>query len=497
MVYVIPPAQRQRIREAIKLLQSKPEDVAEAETVIDLAEAILRRSASDDGIRAAVSRAVRSKLKASPDSYSLYPYVRDIFHTTETAGTCVYEVSDTTYSAPFTITADADGDYTADIGEATEVDVAYVPMADTREGVAPVQLTGEYSELLERAVQKDGTTQIKIIQEGWGSSGYYPSDVLKRDGPRVFPAGHRMFWNHPTKTMDRELPERDLRDLAAVLQEDATWQPNGPKGPGLYAKAKVLPGYQKAVEELAPYMGVSIRGVGLTEDGEAAGRKGKIVKSLVHSKSVDFVTAAGAGGEVLSLFESARETAYDYGNLPANNNPPPVPDPGPLREGGSEHMPLTPEEETRLIQKFTEAVKPLIEASSAAATTALARINEAQQLQEARTFAAGELRGVRLPEQTKARIVESIALNPPLKDGVIDREAYTATIKEAAKAEARYISSITGGSDIYGAGGEENLFESANGAAVMDDEKYGAALTEAFSAFGMPEKQAAQAARGR
>ena len=43
---------------------------------------------------------------------------------------------------------------------------------------------------------KNSIVPIKIIQPGWGSSGYYPKDVLERDGPNVFTKGTKMYINH-------------------------------------------------------------------------------------------------------------------------------------------------------------------------------------------------------------------------------------------------------------------------------------------------------------
>ncbi len=49
---------------------------------------------------------------------------------------------------------------------------------------AAVAIGGDYVQLREGAVAADGSAQIKLIQPGWGSSGYYSPEVLKRDGRR-------------------------------------------------------------------------------------------------------------------------------------------------------------------------------------------------------------------------------------------------------------------------------------------------------------------------
>lgn len=151
-----------------------------------------------------------------------------------------------------------------------------------------------------RLTEADGPRRrILIISPGQGSSGTYPADVLERDGPRAIRAGTHMYLDHPGRTEERDRPERSVRDLAAVLETDAVWDPQGSDGPGLYAEARVLPTMAPVVDALAEHIGVSIRGAGERDpDGT--------ITSLLAVESVDFVTKAGRGGKVLELLESAR-----------------------------------------------------------------------------------------------------------------------------------------------------------------------------------------------
>lgn len=147
--------------------------------------------------------------------------------------------------------------------------------------------------------------RIRLITPGWGSSGYYPAPVLEQAAKdRVFAAGTRMFLDHP---LDEEVlggrPERSLRDLAAVLVTNAIWDPDAK---ALFAEAQVFEPFRAALAEQAPHIGVSIRAAGSGEYGEAEGRKGLIINRIVAVESVDFVTAAGRGGAIVSLLESAR-----------------------------------------------------------------------------------------------------------------------------------------------------------------------------------------------
>ena len=150
---------------------------------------------------------------------------------------------------------------------------------------------------------KPGRFLVQLINPGWGSSGYYSSDVLEAAGKaKVFPAGTHMYLDHPTESEEYERPERSVRDLAAVLTEDAYWDGNG-----LVAETAVFAGWKEALAEMANAIGVSIRASAkVTEGGKAEGRTGRIVNELIAGTSVDFVTHAGRGGKVLEVLESAR-----------------------------------------------------------------------------------------------------------------------------------------------------------------------------------------------
>lgn len=147
-----------------------------------------------------------------------------------------------------------------------------------------------------------GRFLVQLISPGWGSSGYYAAEVLKAAAAaRVFPAGLHMYLDHPTATEQYDRPERTVRDLAAVLEEDATWN-----GDALVATATVFGAHRQVLEQMADAIGVSIRAAAEVSPGEAEGRQGLIVTELVEGISADFVTHAGRGGKILQVIESAR-----------------------------------------------------------------------------------------------------------------------------------------------------------------------------------------------
>ncbi|MGH7489245.1 MAG: hypothetical protein ACREMY_27125, partial [bacterium] len=92
----------------------------------------------------------------------------------------------------------------------------------------------ESAATLETIVLKEARSdyEIKLISPGEGSSAFYPAEVLKRDGPKVFTKETHVYLNHPTKTEEAERPENDVRNLAGVLTTDAVYHEAHAKGPG-------------------------------------------------------------------------------------------------------------------------------------------------------------------------------------------------------------------------------------------------------------------------
>jgi hypothetical protein len=470
-----------RIKAAIAAMQEMLAEVGDVEDADvteagrEMAEAVLRKSDTLDARREALHRAVREKM-IDP----LYPearpwvWIRDVFdaavvvETGEDGGLVQYPYSvDNTVEPPRYI-----------IGEGEPVQLAYVPIAES--GADP--LDEAFVALSEGAIRKDGTATIKLITAGWGSSGYYPADVLKRDGPRAFAEGTKMFADHPTAAEEAGRPERSIKDLAAVLTSAARWEDVGADGPGLYAEAKVYEAWRKPLDEMAADTGVSIRALGRARMGEAEGRKGPIVEEIARSKSVDFVTDAGRGGRIVPLAEAAR-----------NRNPQ---GPRPGNSGGKpakeDHMPLTAEEQA-LITNLQESVSAL-NGQVAALTTQNQRLSEAGLVADAAGYATQLLAGAALPDVTKARLVEAVKLKAPAKDGTLDREAFRALVEAAAKDEATYLSNVGGLGHVRLGGGDLVLEEAGDGPSPEEVEKK---LAATFQSLGLSESAAQVAAAGR
>lgn len=138
-----------------------------------------------------------------------------------------------------------------------------------------------------------------------GSSGYYPAHML-RESAGAFKAGLPMFLDHPSISETHDRPERSVRDLAGRLASDARYEHDG-----LYADIEVYPHWAPIIEAMADDIGLSIRASGTVEASTTPGIRGPIVTRITEAQSVDFVTAAGAGGKLVQLIESARAHALE------------------------------------------------------------------------------------------------------------------------------------------------------------------------------------------
>ncbi|MCL8026320.1 hypothetical protein [Nocardioides bruguierae] len=156
-----------------------------------------------------------------------------------------------------------------------------------------------------------GRMLVQHLSPGWGSSGYYSSEVLEQAvADNVIPAGTQMFADHPTAEEAQARPVRSIKDLMSITTEPARIATTDDVARGadlgsLVSEVDIVPTYRPLLAHLAEHIGVSIRGDGELVPGEAEGRTGTIVESLVHVKSVDWVTRAGRGGKVVQLLESA------------------------------------------------------------------------------------------------------------------------------------------------------------------------------------------------
>ena len=159
--------------------------------------------------------------------------------------------------------------------------------------------------------------RVKIIQPGWGSSGYYSEKTLKNAVDAGEFSWKHMHMDHPTEGDRNKRPERSLQTLAGIIEGgSAIYDENGEDGPGVYAKAIIFDTHKKTIESVAPYIGVSILGTGKAKMGkvtEAGKTRSGLIFEKIHVEYADFVTKPGAGGkimEALKMEDTNKENEY-------------------------------------------------------------------------------------------------------------------------------------------------------------------------------------------
>lgn len=321
----------------------------------------------------------------------------------------------------------------------------------------PEEITGDYIQLIESAIKDDGTIPIKVIGPGWGSSGYYSEEVLQRDAG-IYTEGTKMYWNHPTASEDIERPERSLNDLAGILVSEGAYDPEGASGPGVYASAKVFGQFQEQLTDMAPHIGLSHIAMGKATTGEAEGQTGTIIESLNTAQSIDFVTSPGAGGEIIQLFESARN----------NKSLKPI------------NQMAEPNKE---LNQLKESNRILSEENN--------RLKEGQVLESARNYVESKLKESDLPDITKARLLDSLSKNPEVTEaGELDQLKFGESVKKGIEDEISYLAKLTESGKITGMGSSGDAEEADNTKLEESNKNY-------FGELGMSEKGVEIAIKGR
>lgn len=449
----MPKGANPRRRKARRGQPTKPRSITEnAPVLADLIEGEdIDEALSINDLRDAVSTAVRQSW--GHENEGRYVWTRDVVIEDDGSMHAIVDVEGDGTPGPgnWKVPVTTDEALNVTLGEPVEVQAVttYEPVeADT---VAESLVEADVVPLAESTIRTDGTIPVCFISPGWGSSGYYSAEVLEAAADEgVFAAGTHMYWDHPTET-DR--PERSLRDLAGVTVTDAAWLESGPSGPGLYADAKPFPGFVEAIEEMAPYIGVSIRAGGQLSTGTVEGRTGPIVESIDEGRSIDFVTVAGRGGHVIS---EGRTVASAFASLQSSPTPPP-----PLKETPPMSTPTDLTEaqaaltEAQAIGQYLVAFIEAHRAESAEDRREIERLREALADRDARDLITEALNAEDAPElreTARKRVIDAVLADLPLDEaGKLDGDALKAKVTEAATAEVAYLAEATG-SPVVGMG---------------------------------------------
>ncbi len=279
----------------------------------------LAKSDSFDSIRCCVSDAINAKIKAGIDMdmdndgpqdaiEGKYAWVCDIF-----PGQVIYSMDGELFQCDYEM--DADGNVT--LGDPSEVEMSYTPVTnDEGDGEAMEShrvlacATTAFEESAYDAAS--GTLTMTVIKPGLNKSKarFYPQETLKRDY-KVF-ENAKMFADHQTEKDSKDRPEGSVTNWVAQIKK--VW----PESDGtIKATAVVIdPPFKAKLDTLNKSgllheMGVSIRAIGEASEQERDGVTTNVVESLIAARSVDFVTYAGAGGQIEAMESAQQDNELD------------------------------------------------------------------------------------------------------------------------------------------------------------------------------------------
>ncbi|MCK4958406.1 MAG: hypothetical protein KAT00_03380 [Planctomycetes bacterium] len=168
-------------------------------------------------------------------------------------------------------------------------------------------------DITEATIDARGNLSGIIVVEGESKRGNVYTRAALESGRQIF-AGKPIFADHPSRSEDRDRPERSVRDLVGKLPTDLADLWVAPITEGPYAGKQALfykngtlsktAGWLKTLlqEKIAGAQSINAYGGGdMNQDGKFR------VEAFLAAKSLDFVTSASAGGEG-HVQESDRDT---------------------------------------------------------------------------------------------------------------------------------------------------------------------------------------------
>lgn len=165
----------------------------------------------------------------------------------------------------------------------------------------------ERLDLLEAHLDHENyTIRQRVIKAGWSLNGRYYSESALQKATSLL-EGVRTFHNHPSRSEQKDRPERSVRDITGYLKDPEY------KDGAIYATRHVIgearewlwPLIVEVAKGNAPnLMGCSINAIGTGKTGEFEGKKGLIVEAITDFNSVDDVVSPAAFGSFVPLVAS-------------------------------------------------------------------------------------------------------------------------------------------------------------------------------------------------
>lgn len=200
-------------------------------------------------------------------------------------------------------------------GEPVEVEEIFIVKESLKESIEIIESARDMDVEVSNFVnlseaqynEKSGEFEKVILIEAGTSEEkmrHYPVSTIQEVAGQF--AGFKMYINHPTKTEEKERPERNLRDWVSTIVESSA------EGGKAVAKIAVHDTWlrERLHDPVArKHIGLSILTGGKVSVGKVNGKEMQIIEKIILKRqngpaSVDWVTEAGARGRVCELFES-------------------------------------------------------------------------------------------------------------------------------------------------------------------------------------------------
>ena len=146
----------------------------------------------------------------------------------------------------------------------------------------------------------------RLIASGVSLNGkYYSGEMLESTGPAAFPVGTLVHADHQTWGEAYDRPEKSVKTIiGAIATEPKLDTVDGVEG--LYADVEFTEEWAPRVEQIAPFVGLSISTKYVADETAEREDGVETVAALVPfpTNSVDLVTVPGAKGKLLRALES-------------------------------------------------------------------------------------------------------------------------------------------------------------------------------------------------
>jgi len=268
--------------------------------------------------------------------------------------------------------------------------------------------------------EETGEVEVVLIEQGTNMNKrrHYPESTIREAAPLF--SGLKMYINHPTKSEDRERPERNLKDWGSTVVESHF--DNGK------AMGKVAVHDNWLRERLKDpvaraHIGLSINAGGRVSYGKVQGQEMQVVEKIIMQRqngpaSVDWVTEAGARGRVSRLLKESNKEGKRMEILEATFED--------LKKENPKLVEAIVKEVTKGIETSAENQKK--EKDLKESKEKLAKFEKTEKIGKQTKLVESWMKDKKIPDAVKTRIVESLSENLFETEAKL-KEAFEAKVK--------------------------------------------------------------------